>query len=931
MRWMAGLVIAGLMVSAALAVGAANAPTPAPLADLLQAYPGLGVFAPQGQVTQIYGRDFGQGDSPELAAQDFINTHSAVFGALATDLAPGRLDGIYTTDVMTDPLTGVAKFTLLYYTQVRDGVPVFDSELRVLVRNLPGNPVVLAASSLHELGTFNVAAARIAATDEPQAYRAAAAETPGLSSFTPTELVIWAGSVNERAAPTLAVSFIASGFGAANEPLRQQFVCDAATGAVLYSRNLIHFVDVTGTVTGMATDGIKSDACNAESLHGMPYAKVQIGTTTAYADVNGNFTIPNSGSTSVTVSSPMSGQYFVVNGTGTPETVSQTVTPPGPASLVHNAANTDAAIRAQFNAYYQANRVRNWVLYYSPGYPTIATQTGFGLYVNRTDNYCPGNAWYDGVSLNFCSASGSYANTAYQSVVFHEYGHHVVEMAGSGQDQYGEGMGDCISMLDANDPILGYGFTGSCTAGIRTAVNTMQYPCTSDIHTCAQLLSGCVWSARLALANTHPADALAIISELTVNSVLLHTGGTIAPDITTAFLTLDDDDANLNNGTPHYSEICTGFNAHAMTCPALQALSITFPNGQPAFIAQNGGTRLRVRVAAGAAQPVAGSGQFYYKVGTGAWQSAAMEVVSASDYDAVFPAAPCGAEVRYYFSATAVGGTVIYEPTGSSSAPLLRIAGGSASTPVNDTFETDLGWTVGDTGDTATLGLWTRNVPQATDAQPGSDHTPGSGTMCWITDYRAGSSVGTYDVDGGKTTLKSPIFNLSSAGSAMISYWRWYSNTAGAAPNADTFRVDISNDGGTNWVNAETVGPTGAQAGGGWYYYEFSATSKVALTSQIRLRYVAEDAGSGSVVEAAVDDFRIDVVACAPAYAKGDLNCSGAVGFDDINPFVLALTSPASYATSFPSCDIMLADINSSGAVGFDDINPFVALLTGGK
>ena len=30
------------------------------------------------------------------------------------------------------------------------------------------------------------------------------------------------------------------------------------------------------------------------------------------------------------------------------------------------------------------------------------------------------------------------------------------------------------------------------------------------------------------------------------------------------FLTLDDDDANLYNGTPHFDEITTGFAAHSM-------------------------------------------------------------------------------------------------------------------------------------------------------------------------------------------------------------------------------------------------------------------------------------------------------------------------------------------------------------------------------
>ncbi|MEW6249055.1 MAG: hypothetical protein AB1716_00275 [Planctomycetota bacterium] len=62
--------------------------------------------------------------------------------------------------------------------------------------------------------------------------------------------------------------------------------------------------------------------------------------------------------------------------------------------------------------------------------------------------------------------------------------------------------------------------------------------------------------------------------------------------------------------------------------------------------------------------------------------------------------------------------------------------------------------------------------------------------------------------------------------------------------------------------------------------------------------------------------------------APGDLNCDGAVNFDDINPFVLALSDPAGYAVAYPNCNILNGDCNGDGVVNFDDINPFVALLT---
>jgi len=56
----------------------------------------------------------------------------------------------------------------------------------------------------------------------------------------------------------------------------------------------------------------------------------------------------------------------------------------------------------------------------------------------------------------------------------------------------------------------------------------------------------------------------------------------------------------------------------------------------------------------------------------------------------------------------------------------------------------------------------------------------------------------------------------------------------------------------------------------------------------------------------------------------GDMNCDGLLDFGDINPFVLALSNPAAYATAFPNCDLMLGDINGDGVFDFKDINPFV-------
>ena len=927
-RW----VCAGLgLMSAALALGDQAVQDAA--AQLQQAFPQVQLYTEGARLTRVWGTAFSFGESPELSAHEFVQTHSNVFGLIADELLPGNcFDDRYTQPLMYDPQTGTYKFTLVYYRQYRDGVPVYNADLRLLVRNEADYPLVLAASSLRDVGGFRVSADAVARAADGPAHAAAVAFEPGLSRFSNAELVVWAGVNDMRVSPQLALTFVGEGVSGNNEPKKWRLVCDATTGQILHREDLILFTDVTGNVKAVATTGPKPDNCNPEFAVNMKWAKVSItGGSTAYADANGNFTIPNGGTTQVTVQSFMAGQYFTVdNVAGAEETLSLNVVPPGPANFVHNALNTTEALRAQMNGYVQANVVRDWVLVQNPLYPTIASQTNFPVNVNRTDGYCPGNAWYDGSSINFCSSSGSYPNTAYSSVVHHEYGHHIVECGGSGQGQYGEGMGDAVSVVILDDHIVGYGFFGDCNSGLRDAENTLQYPCTGEIHACAPLLSGCIWDTRQELGITDPNNALAIISDLTLNSVPLHSGDLITPQITIDFLTLDDNDGDISNGTPHYVEIATGFGNHAMDAPPLQLLAFSFPNGRPEFVSPAGGTTVRVQVSALNGTPQPGTGMFYYKIGGGSYTSVAMQVVSPNVYDAVFPATTCATAISYYFSAQTTAGQVVYNPSDAPATAYSTKSGYDLIVPFEDDMETDKGWTVGDTGDTATTGIWTRNIPQATPAQPGSDHTPSPGVMCWVTDYRAGGSIGDYDVDGGKTTVKTPIFDLSAYSAVTISYWRWYSNDEGSSPNADTFRVDISSNGGSTWINAETVGPSGPETSGGWYYHAFNVGSYVPLTSQIRLRFVAEDAGSGSIIEAAVDDFRIETVDCnPPAFDPGDLNCDHAVDFGDINPFVLTLTDPAGYAALYPDCDINLADINGDGSVDFGDINPFVNLLTG--
>src|SRR5690606_3032083 len=141
--------------------------------------------------------------------------------------------------------------------------------------------------------------------------------------------------------------------------------------------------------------------------------------------------------------------------------------------------------------------------------------------------------------------------------------------------------------------------------------------------------------------------------------------------------------------------------------------------------------------------------------------------------------------------------------------------------------------------DDATTGRWTRGIPQWTEAQPGANRTPG-GDTCWVTDLRSGVQVSDYDVDGGKTTLISPVIDLSQSTNPIISFWAWYSNNVGPVnPGTNIFEVDVSADNGVSWTNAVTLGPESVLTEGGWRFYRFRLNDFVPATNQFRMRFVA--------------------------------------------------------------------------------------------
>jgi len=855
--------------------------------DLSRAHPGVRSYVDGGKMLAVYGVPMTSGATADEAAATFLGRHADAFGL-------GDLDLRQWQRVDLDQ----GKFTAFLYNQRIEGLPVDGGIARVLVSNLLSRPtVVFAGGRMADASAVQFGAESAIAQGDVIATIAADPRFSHLRDWGQPELCyIESDEIAESAGPVRAWRV----YGGNEHVEGYEFFVSDITGQLVLVRSALHHDDVTGTATGLASPGTLPDI-GANPPTALTLENLQInasGIGSVITDDDGNFIFPNVGVSSTTLQATLEGPWVdVVNNAGGDLNTSLPGVVPGtPAAFVINTSPSESTT-SQVNAFLHTSRTHDFMKDRAPAFTALDIPIRANANVNSNCNatFNSGN-----LTINFYTSGGGCVNTAYSTVVSHEYGHFIVNRLGLSQGGFGEGYGDSVAMMINDTPIVGERFSGGSPVRSPGLIN-QTYPCSSSaIHTCGQILAGTWWDIRTNLGNKYgSAMGLAVTQQLFVDWSLITGGGTGSSTLNSAHpltaievLTVNDDDGNLGNGTPDYAEICNAFGQHNIDCPELQLIAFSFPNGLPADLTPDTATVIRVDVEALSSTPVAGSGEVFYRGSSGSFVSTSMNEIAPNQYEATIPGFECGENVQYYFRAESDAGPV----TEPSTAPAAFFSAAVADDFAvdSDDFETNTGWTVGLPGDTATTGIWDRANPQGTAAQPEDDHTPGSGVNCFVTDSRAGAGVGTYDVDNGKTSLVSPVFDLTDAAAASFSWWLWYNNTAGASPATDTFQIDISDDGGSTWTRAVTVGPDGPRVSGGWFFDEINVADYVDLTSQVRLRFVAEDAGQGSIVEAALDDFALSITECNSCYA--DCTGEGSLDIFDFLCFQDAFASADPYA-----------------------------------
>ncbi len=174
--------------------------------------------------------------------------------------------------------------------------------------------------------------------------------------------------------------------------------------------------------------------------------------------------------------------------------------------------------------------------------------------------------------------------------------------------------------------------------------------------------------------------------------------------------------------------------------------------------------------------------------------------------------------------------------------------------PFFDDMEGRKGWTIDPDGtDTAASGSWQRAVPAATfSSGPKQLATATSGSRVWVTGAASGGAASANDLDG-TTTIRSAAIPLPQEPGPLS--FRYYFAHAASASADDWLRVWVEAPDGTRTLVREELGAPNDDDGA-WTSARVPLAAWAGQT--IRIVIGAADSGSASLIEAAIDDVRVE-------------------------------------------------------------------------
>ncbi len=677
-------------------------------------------------------------------------------------------------------------------------------------------------------------------------------------------------------------------------PIADRYWIDALDGSILAVENQIHHFDVTGTVLTKATPGVAPDtASNPETDQILRYARVQSSAGDVITDANGVFVVSGV-NTPLAVTVTYYGTFNdVQNSAGAEYTLTQTIQPNTPTNITMNPAPTDQ-LTAQANAMIGTNKLRDFVRAVNPTDATADLRFVSNVNLAQT---C--NAYFNGGSVNYFLAGGSCPNTCYSTVISHELGHwlNVLYGTGNGSDGMGEGNADVFAMYIHDSPVVAQDFFG-VGSPIRTGLNNQAFcgdtnpGCYGGVHANGEPWMGAAWKIRSRLNQTNgnvAGDGIA-------NAIFMgwmngYNQTQIRSIIETQWLTLDDDDANLSNGTPHFADIDVGFRDQGFPGVTLVPLVIANVTTLPDTENVVGPYTVDASISANFSPPLTAK-ILRWRVNGGAFQDVPMALVSGSTFRGTIPGQPYPSLVQYYVVAADSAARVATSPS-SGPEQLHSFDVGTREPIASYGFETTAaGWTAGTVGDTSNSEVdWARGSPLGRGGSVGGTawRDPGAafaGFACFANDLGTGANDGAYSANV-HSWLRSPTLNLTGRQNVRLRFQSWLSIDGNANDQASVL------------VNGTSfyLNPAAPRTDAGWGMQEFDISSVAANNPSVQVEFRLRSNGTNQFGGWAVDEVSVFslspiIVPCPTpqSYCVGAPNSFGAgaqMGFTGTGNIVL--------------------------------------------
>jgi hypothetical protein len=678
------------------------------------------------------------------------------------------------------------------------GVPALGGRADVRI-NMKGVVAMLGSKAWPIPAKFDVTPALDSAVAVAAAWDALSQAPTGVPQpVQPKEprLVIW-GDMDAAtlATPTLCWEVSVSNVDQSGQGPIGRYYVDAKTGAVLTFVSDKHdcgFVSCNGvtphdagapsqpesaampvptTVTLMAWTRTGNDAYSALVNAPLPGVVLNVpGVGFVTTDLNGQFTIDINAPVTINVGALDGRHHAPITGADAP-TASVLVNPGVPTTIQLSSSGATTNEAAHSTTSYWVDRTNEFCRAILGNSSQLATASNIATRVNIAST-C--NAYYTGNSINFYQQGGGCANTAFSTVVAHEWGHGIDDRYGGISNTNAEGMsegwGDIIGMYLVDSPLLGSGFQ---TAGValRRGDNTFVWPYSAGSpHAAGQVWMGFAWRLRENLRTSLGTQQALAISNDIVISTLVANASTRVDGVREVFIA-DDDDGNLLNGVPHYAELSAAATTKGIPYPQIVLATITHapllstterltPRTVFATVAPTSGTINQVRLV--------------FNSGAGATTRTMQPAGLPNAYLALLPGLSNGA-MSYHIEATHSTGTVVRLPeTGSFT---YSIDGGNFATFYNEGFETGApGWTSGAYSGTNDWQLGSPAGKSGTSSgvfwqDPSS---AASGSNCYGNDLGNGNFNGRYPASV-NTWLRSPVINCSGKTGVRVRFKRWLS------------------------------------------------------------------------------------------------------------------------------------------------------------